>query len=148
VHSQEHKKRAATMKRRRMRSERGQGIAEGAAAISMIIPVSIGACLLIFNSGSGIYFKQKLEGVTHLAAQYAAAHAGDSNVEIETETFVENIMPEVGMTPNNLNVDIEELSMNENPMVKVTVANSFQVFGGGSVLPSQITLAESECVVF
>jgi hypothetical protein len=144
----QNKKGVAEMKRRCIRSDRGQALVEGSVAVCMIIACCVAACLMVFNSGTGVYFKQKLQGISHLAAQFAAAHAGDSDVDTETQTFVETLMPQVGVTPNNPNVDIEQLSILENPMMKVTVSNTFQVFGGGSLLPSQMTLADSECVVF
>jgi hypothetical protein len=137
-------------KRAKKRTVSGQGLIEGAVSVCLIIAASIGAVLFILNSGSGMFFKEKLAYASHLAANYAAAHAGDSDVESETSIFVEALMPQMGLSPSNLEVEVNEISVQENNGFKVTVTNSFPLFGGGSggLMPAFMRLSDTEVVVW
>jgi len=130
------------------RNQQGQALVEGTAAMSLIFFSVTIAMYFILNAGMGMFFKEKLSGVCHSAAAYAAAHAGDSDVEGKTTEFVEELMPQVGIAPYSLNVGVSEITVQENQGVQVTVQNTFPLFGSINMLPSKIVLADSEAVVF
>lgn len=134
--------------RRDIKRAKGQGLVEGSVAVSMIIGAGVIATLMVLNSGACMFFKEKLATVTTSAAQYAAAHSSDSDVKAETTAFVQNLMPQVGLTPNNLVVGVSTTSVGQSPGVQVTINNLFPLFGGGTILPTQMTLADSEVVVW
>jgi len=134
--------------RRRYRQQQGQALAEGTAAMCMVFGSVVVAMFFVLNTGMGMFFKQKLTGVCLAAAAHASAHAGDSDVETETMDFVEELMPQVGIAPRNLSVAVSEINVGEHSGVQVTVSNTFPLFGSVNMLPTQIVLADSECVVF
>jgi hypothetical protein len=134
------------------RNKRGSGIIEGVFGLVLIISGGIISTLFILNSGAGIFFRNKTLLVASQAAQYAAAHQADSDVQGETETFVQNLMPTVGMSPSDLKVTVTATTVNGVQGVQVSVSNHFPLFGsGGGVMPDQIRLADTEfasyCVV-
>jgi len=133
----------------RYRNACGQGLVEGTVAICMIFGSGVVAMLLVLNSGTSMVFKEKLNNVTHLAAAYAAAHAGDSNVQEETTTFVAQLMPQAGISPTALTVEVNQVNIQQDPGVQVSISNQFPLFGtAGGIFPAQLTLTDSEVVVW
>ena len=130
--------------RARTRSQKGQGIIEGAVGLVLIIGGAVIGALLILNCGAGIFFKNKLLVVSTQAAQYAAAHSHDSGVNDEVTAYVQHLMQQVGMTPNNLAVSTNAATIDGQNGMTVAITNSFPLFGNGSVLPCQIQLNDTE----
>lgn len=132
------------------RNQKGQGIIEGAVGLVMVLGAGIVAMMFILNSGVGMYYKQKLMPVTNLAAQFAAAHASDSNVDEETANFVRDLMPKLCMAPSNLQVKVETITVGSEPAMQVTVSNSFPLFGtgGASGATNLLALSDTEVVVW
>src|SRR5277367_6915217 len=100
------------MRKAAIRNQRGQGLIEGALGLIMVLGGAIIAVLLILNSGTGIFLKMKIGLVTAQAAQYAAVHQTDANVQGETQAFVEALMPNVGLTPKQLTVTVVQCVVN------------------------------------
>jgi hypothetical protein len=67
------------------------------------------------------------------AAQYAAAHQSDADLQSETQAFVQSLMPVVGLTPNRLSVT--ETAPAVNGVQGQQVCGAF---------PTQIQLADTE----
>ncbi|HEY9677287.1 MAG TPA: hypothetical protein V6C76_04735 [Drouetiella sp.] len=133
---------------KRIRSQRGQGLVEGAVACCMIFSSGIAATLLLLNSGTTMFFKDKLSHCTHLATQFAAAHQGDDGLQSETSEFVKEIMPQMGLQANGLQVTVKPVAINATSGVQVTVTNSFPVFGGVRFLPTEVAISDSECHIW
>jgi hypothetical protein len=125
------------------RTERGAGLVEGAVGLMMVVGGGILVTFLILDCGTAVYFKNKLLLITGQAAQFAAAHGSDPGVRDETMTFVQNLMPTVGLTPRDLNVTVNSTAMNGVQGVQVTVSNQFPLFGKG-MLPNRIQLDDTE----
>jgi hypothetical protein len=113
---------------------------------------SLGA-IFVLNCGAGIFFKNKEFSVTQLAAQYGAqliAQNPNTNPESEIKSYVEALMPVVGLKPNNLNVKVEypatftPVGGKPQTGISVSVSNGFPLFGNGTVLPLEIQLSDTE----
>jgi len=130
------------------RSQRGSGIIEGAVGLLMVISGGIMATMLMLNSGADIFFKNKILVVANQAALYAAAHQSDPNVQEETQSFVQELMPTVGLTPSSLNVTVTPTTVNGVEGEQVAISNQFPLFGTGSILPNKIRLADTEFASF
>lgn len=104
--------------------------------------------LLLLNAGIGVYSKAKMEKICQLATQYAAQHAGDSDVKDKTTSYVATVMTEIGIRPKNLSVNVASVDVESQQMLKVTVSNTFQLCATGNLMPSELTLADSDCVVW
>jgi hypothetical protein len=127
------------------RNNRGSGLIEGVFGLMMIISGTTLATVLLINSGTSILFKNKISLVASQAAQYAAAHQSDPNLEPETEAFVESLMPAVGLTPYGLNVTVTATELNGVQGQQVSVTNRFLLCSTcGGVFPKQIQLADTE----
>jgi len=126
------------------RNQRGSGIIAGAVGLVLFVGSGILATLLILNAGVGIFFKNKTWLVANQAAQYAFAHQSDSNVQAETQSFVQELMPTVGLAPSRLNVTVTSTIVNGKEGEQVTVSNKFPLLGNDGVLPHQIQLADTE----
>lgn len=111
----------------------------------MVLFSSGAAALLIMNSGCMIFYKTKLTHIGYLAAAYAAAHDGDSNLEQETTDYTKNAMTLMNITPNNLKVTVKSVRLEENAAVQVTIANDFPIIGVSTgTNQSNINLADTE----
>jgi hypothetical protein len=127
------------------RSNRGSGLVEGVVGLHMVIGGTVLATLLILNSGTSILSKNKILLVTGQAAQYAAAHQSDADLQSETQAFVQSLMPVVGLTPNRLSVTVTATAVNGVQGQQVCVTNQFPLFGtAGGAFPTQIQLADTE----
>jgi hypothetical protein len=130
-------------------STRGSAIAEGVVGLMLVIWGAVAGTLLLLNSGAGIFFKEKLLIVTNMTAQYAAQNANDPNLQADTYTYVERVLPQFGLTPDNVTITITNpvtIKTNTGPIigVQVRVSNRFPVFGNGTVLPMCIQLSDTE----
>lgn len=130
------------------RNQRGSGIVEGAVGLVLVLGSGICSSLLVVNSGIGVLFQSKVSLVAAQAAQFAAAHQIDSNVESETEAFVQALMPNVGLAATSLDVSVTQTTVNGVEGELVTITNDFPVFGNASFLPKQIRLSDTEFASF
>lgn len=128
------------MKKRKLRSARGAGLLYGVFAVAGIVIAGTTAVVLLLNVGYGTLYDEKLARVNTYAAQYAAAHAQDGASEGEIKAYTENLMLAMGLTPNNVSINITRTTTNYGPSVQVTVANRFGLVGSRGLLPTQITL--------
>jgi hypothetical protein len=131
------------------RNCRGSGIVEGVIGLLVVIGGAVGGTLMVLNSGAGIFFKEKLVIVTSMAAQYAAAHSSDSNLQSEVTEYAQKLMMQCGMAPSNMEVVLTNpatFTVNGQPQTGVSVAvnNKFPLFGNGSLLPAQIQMGDTE----
>jgi hypothetical protein len=129
---------------RRRRSCRGQALIEGALGVVLVLGGGVLASMLVLNSGFGALFKNKISLVANQAAQFAVSHASDSDLQSETNTFVEQLMPEVGLTPRNLNVTLKLTTTGTQTGVLVSVANDFSILGNGTMFPAQLRMSDTE----
>jgi hypothetical protein len=60
-----------------LRNKKGQGMVEGAAAIVLIISVTVGALALLVDIGTSIFFKDKLGLICNQLALKFSGFAGD-----------------------------------------------------------------------
>jgi len=125
------------------RNQRGSGLIEGVIGLMMVIGGTVFATLLILDSGTGIFLKNKILLVASQAAQYAAANQSDADVETETEVYVQSLMPLVGLTPRRLTVTVTAASINGVEGEVVAISNQFPLFGQG-VFPTEIQLSDTE----
>lgn len=132
--------------RSKSRNQKGQGLVEGTVGVCMVIAAGVIILVLILNSGNGIFFKEKLANVTRMAASFAAAHAGESDVNGQTTAYVQQLLPKTGMSPADLTVSVNEMQVADQPTIQVIVSNNFPLFGTANYLPTQIRLTDIECV--
>jgi hypothetical protein len=126
-----------------MRSRRNTGaaLAESAAALILIVGIVVGGILVLVNSGVACFYKEKLCFVTIQAAQYAAAlPASDGNIQAETLSFANALLPQVGLPkPSSLT------ATRANGFVTVNISlTGLQLVGNGSILPSVINMQDTE----
>ncbi|HEY9683631.1 MAG TPA: hypothetical protein V6C86_18775 [Oculatellaceae cyanobacterium] len=136
------------MRYKKIRNRSGSLIIESISGLCLISGSLVVSALLVVNSGSMMFYKTKLTHINYLAAQYAAAHPADADVQGKTEAYVKEIMPGFGLTPNNLTVTVTELRFHENPAIAVTVNNNFPVFGANCGMPSSLCLKDTEVVAW
>jgi hypothetical protein len=146
VHSVIHNRQGRTNK---IRSTLGSGLIEGVFGLMLVIGGAVAGTLLILNSGTGISLKQKLVIVTNLAAQYAAQNFNDNNIEEDTQAYVENLLPQVGLRGNGLKVEVTKdvkVATNSAPVtgVQVRVTNQIGLVGNGALFPATIELSDTE----
>jgi len=111
----------------------------------MVLSSAVIATLLIMNSGCLLFYKTKLTHVNYLAAAYAAAHDGDNDLNQETIEFTKSAMTDMNLIPNNLQVTVKTLQLQENSAVQVTIANDFPIAGvSNGTTPSTIKLEDTE----
>jgi len=126
------------------RNQRGSGIIEGTCVLALIITIGVGTTLLVLNTGTSIFFRNKLSLVTTEAAQYAVNHQSDSSVEEETRSYAKGIMKSIGLDTDLVTVKVAQTT-NGVAGVNVTVAKTFPLFGTlGFHLPTQITIEDTE----
>ena len=133
----------------RRRLARGSGIAEAVVGMLLVTGASVMGILFLLNSGSAIFYKEKLVILANLAAQYAAQNFTDSNLQVDTEKYVENIMPHLGLKSSDLNVAVTSpvtIKTNNVPLigVQVQISNKFLLFGDGSAIPATVQLSDLE----
>jgi hypothetical protein len=113
------------------------------AAVSLIMAICAFLTLLLVCSGSGIVFQEQLGRVNLLASSFASAHAQDSDVQGETESFVKSLMPQMGMTPVDVSVTVKPTQTQNGSVLRVTLANRFRLAIAHGVLPNEVTLTDS-----
>ena len=128
----------------RRRKASGSGLLALVAAISLLITLGGLLTLLLVCSGCGMIFQEQLERVNRLASSFASAHAQDSNVQGETESFVKDLMPQMGMAPLNLSVMVTSTQAQNGPSLRVTLTNQFPLAISHSVLPDHVTVSDSQ----
>jgi len=131
-------------RKNKQRNARGAGLVAGTTAVAVIIGTGAMATLLLVNLGSGILFEEKLGRINSLATNFASAHAQDTNLQAETESYVKNLMPAMGLAPIGTSVTVTPTDTQNGPGVQVTLGNQFHLVGLRGVLPSQITLRDTE----
>jgi hypothetical protein len=129
------------VKARRRRD--GQALVEGVVALVLLIAGTVGATLLLTNVGLGLFYKEKLAFCGNQAAQFAYSLRTNPNVEAETTTFVSELLPKLGVIPNQLSVKVDpNFTLAGRPAVSVTISNACNLFGDGSILPAKATLTD------
>ena len=133
------------MKYQRNRTtSKGLVIVEAAFALSMVIAGGVLASMLVLYSGVSMYSKKKLSLVTSQAAVLAVSISSNANALDQTKAFVEQLMPEVGLTPHNLNVTLRQSTNGSQQGVTVTISNQFPMIGSGALAPAQLQIIDSE----
>jgi len=94
----------------------------------MIIGGGILVTFLILNSGVGMLCQYKIMLVTGQAAIFAAGHQADSDIQSETQTFVQDLMPTVGLNPSGPVVKVIPTTVHGVAGEQVTVSNQFLMF--------------------
>jgi hypothetical protein len=126
------------------RSSRGQALVEGVVALALIVAGTVGAALLLTNVGLSLFFKEKLAFCNNQASQYAFAIRSTANLEEQTTTFVRELLPRLGVAPNQLSVDVDpNVTIAGRPAVSVTIRNTCSLVGSGSIIPVQLALTDS-----
>jgi hypothetical protein len=125
------------------RNQRGSGLIEGVIGLMMVIGGTVFATLLILDSGTGIFLKNKISLVASQAAQYAANHQSNPDVETDTEAYVQSLMPVIGLKPSRLTVTVTATSVNGVQGEVVAISNQFPLFGQG-IFPTEIQLSDTE----
>jgi hypothetical protein len=119
---------------------------EGALGLVMVIGVGVMSAMLVLNSGVGAFFKNKLSMITNQAVQFAVSHSQDADADLqaETKTFVQQLMPNVGLTPSNLNVTVKFTTTGTQTGLLVSVSNNFPLLGNGTMFPAQMQMSDTE----
>ena len=130
--------------RRLHRTSKGQVLIEGVLGLTMVLAGGVLAAFLVLNSGIGVFAKDKLVIVTGQAAQFAVANSSDPELEAETNTFVQQLMPTVGLKPQDLNVTLKLTTVGLQTGVLVTVSNSFPIIGNGTLMPVRLQMSDTE----
>src|SRR5271154_285017 len=130
--------------RNHRRSSKGQVLVEGELGLAMVTGGGVLAALLVLNSGVGVFAKDKLVMVTGQAAQFAVTNSSDADLEAETKTFVQQLMPTVGLKPQNLNVTLKLTTVGMQTGVLVSVSNNFTIIGNGTIMPAQLQMTDTE----
>jgi hypothetical protein len=126
------------------RRQCGQALAEGAAALVMIIAFTIGAILLALNSAVSVFYKEKLAFMSNQAAQFASTLPPTINAGAATKDYLSAIMPGIGLRPRNLTVKVDKsITIAGRPAAAVTISNDCNLFGSGSILPLFVRMTDS-----
>jgi hypothetical protein len=129
---------------RGLRSSCGQGIIEGVIGLILVMGGAVLGTLLLLNSGSAMYLKEKLAIVTAQSAKYAAGLSPTSDVTGSTTQFVRDLLPQFGLTPSSdLTVQTSETTISGSPAVQVSVTTGIPLFGNGTVFPLSVKLTDS-----
>lgn len=137
------------MKYRRCRANcSGQGLIEGTFGLTMVVGGGLLATLFVFNSGFGTLYQTKLSMVTSQAAAVAAQLPDDDATRtVEIQSFVQQLMPNVGLSPNNLSVTTTTFSAaNGQVGALVSVSSGFPILGGGTFVPTSMQVSDTEYV--
>jgi hypothetical protein len=126
------------------RTNKGVLLAEGAVALVIVIFGLIISVALVLNACIGATFKNRLVVVSNLAAQFAVARSSDAGLEAETDQFVQQLLPQVGLTPCNLVVTAKRETIDNQPGVLVSISNQFSVIGNGTMMPMKLLVADTE----
>lgn len=128
----------------RARRPNGQALVEGVIALALIIAGTVGAVLLMTNVGLSLFFKEKLAFCGNQAAQVAFSMRGNPNVQAETTTFVRELLPKLGVRPDDLSVTVDSnVTVAGRQAVSVTIGNACSLLGGGSIIPTKVTLSDT-----
>lgn len=115
------------------RKKNGSGIVEGVVGLMVVMGGVVAGSLFVLDTGTGIYFKNKLLIVTNIAAQHYA-----QNTKENVAADVQSLMEQAGMTPNDLHAGPDTTG------TRFTVTNTFPLFGNGSILPLNVQLSDCE----
>ena len=129
--------------KRRIRGwERGAALAEGVAAIALVITITIAALGLLTNSGMSMYYKQKLAFVSTQTAMYAATRTDVT--ELECKQIAEGVAMASGLSSKALDVKLEDTNVSGKPAIKLTVvAKNLPLLATVDYLPGFISLKDS-----
>lgn len=127
----------------------GSGLIEGVFGLMLVIGGTTAGTMLMLNSGSAMFLKEKLVVVSNLAAQYAAQNFNDSNIQEDTRAYVQNLLPRVGLSGSGLKVAVTKdiaVKTNGTPVVgvQVRVSSKVQLLSDGSLFPTSIELSDTE----
>jgi len=127
------------------RSNSGQVLIQGALSLALVFAGGVVAALLVLYAGVGMLFQNKLSLVTSQAAAFAVSIPLDGNADAldQTKTFVQQLMPEVGLTPQNLTVRLQQTTVGTKTGVKVSVSNAFPMVGV-AFAPPQVQISDTE----
>jgi Flp pilus assembly protein TadG len=125
----------------------GAALVEGVIALMMIIMGTVGAVLLMVNTGMSMYYKQKLSFVAQQAASYIALLSAADDIEVKGEDTSRALMQAMGMDPNRCTVHIELTTVQDLPAVSVTLATDVKLFGKGDVLPLSIKIQDTAVAI-
>jgi hypothetical protein len=126
------------------RAQIGAALAEGVVALMLIIGATVGACLLLSNIGTSIYYKEKLSFVSNQCAQYARFLPGTEDQEVKTAELAKSLLKSMGIKASRCEVKVKDTIVEGIPGVSVTVsAFDLQVFGTGELLPATVSLQDT-----
>jgi Flp pilus assembly protein TadG len=120
------------------RSQSGQAIAEGAAAVVMIMAVVIGGLLFLVNSGVAAYYKQKLAFASEQAAAYAAS-LPESSRQDQTKSFVPQLLKQLGLNASSVAQDVFSVDIGGQQGVLVSISAKGLPSIGGTFGPIDMT---------
>lgn len=125
----------------------GAALAEGIAAIALIVFISIAFVFFVVDSGMSIYYKEKLGFITNQTAAAIAALNLDptdpnsaTTAQSTAQTDIKNLVTALNLPlPSNVSVDLSK-----PPIVSVTVQmDGLPLLQGNVVLPTVISLTDT-----
>jgi hypothetical protein len=81
--------------------------------------------------------QEKLAYVGQTAARFAAGHAQDTNLQSNTESVVKQLVSEIGMSPNQIVLELSTTSMNGAQVIQVKVIDRLQFGFDSPLFPNQ-----------
>lgn len=131
------------------RNQDGQGLAESAAAATIIIALTVAGILLITTTGKLIYYKIKLSSIAEAAAEYAAdarfwlgaqrPYYDATNVEKQTGNMVKALMKMEGLDTSSVTCTVDQ---SLDKVVNVTLKADKLSLPTGGFLPSTTSITE------
>jgi Flp pilus assembly protein TadG len=127
----------------KLNRRRGAALVEGVIALAMIIMGTVGAVLLLVNTGMSMYYKQKLGFIASEAAMYAAVLSQTDDVEVKGSETARALLQAMGFNPSRCDVKVSVTTVDDKPAIKVTITTDLKMFGKGDILPGSINIQDT-----
>ncbi len=138
--------RTSTRRGSKLRRHQGAVLVEGVVALMLIIAGAIGGTLLLVNTGCATYYKEKLGFVDNQAATFAgnqvAQGVSDTDVQTQTETYVNDLLQKFGMPPAQ---DVT-VTIDANYVTVASKLANLTLIGDGSILPFSVSVQDTSVV--
>jgi hypothetical protein len=137
------------MKRMNARRHSGAALAEGVAALWLIVSITAASVSLLINSGMSMFYKQKIAFCAMETATYTAGQRMDVDRLARGEEFAREIVKGMGLAVHNATIDIKETTVKDAPAisVRISIANLPLLHGEGGILPFSITIADQAVAI-
>jgi len=120
------------------RTPKGAGIVEGVVGLAMVIGGGILAVLLIINTGTAMYMKNKVAFASEQMARYAASETDTA----KRDAFKQDLITKMGL-PSGTTINLEDTQLGSQDAVKATATATSSTLLKADWLPETISMTDS-----